>query len=102
MDNSDNINDLPVDSTQPTHNELQIVNNLFKEKDGKYMKLFKEMKSIIIIGVLFIIFSLPQVDGLVKTFVPSSENSPYILVLSKTIVFVGIYYFLNYFYLARK
>lgn len=99
---ADIIEQLPTDQTIPSRNEIHVINTLFKENKGNLQKIFDELKSSILIGLLFMIFSLPQIDIIIKKFVKIAEKSPYILIGIKAIVFVVIFYFLNNMYLVRN
>ena len=102
QDMSDVIDELPTDLSIPSHSEINMVNTLFKQNRGKMQIIFDELKSSILIGVLFILFSMPQVDDFVKKIVPSSEKSIYILLGNKAIAVIAVFYFLNNMYLVRK
>lgn len=97
----DPIRQLPVDQSQPTNNELQIVDTLFVKHRDTMDSIFSEAKESLIIGFLFIIFSLPQVDELVKKIFPAAGTSPYILVASKAAIVVATYWLVKHFYLSR-
>ena len=56
--NADIIDDLPTDHTVPSHSEINIVNNLFKENKSGMYKILHELKTALLIGILFIIFSI--------------------------------------------
>ena len=62
----DPISQLPVDQSQPSNNELQIVNSLFTKHKSTMDTLVEEAKDSVLIGALFIAFSLPLVDGLIE------------------------------------
>ena len=98
----DPISKLPVDQSQPTSNELQIVNSLFTKHKSTMNTLIEESKDSVIIGLLFVVFSLPVVDDFVKRFVPMAEKSPYILVAIKAVAVMALYWLIKHFYLARK
>lgn len=98
----DVITNLPVDQSIPTHTEIQILDTLFKQKQGTIQRVFSGTKDVLIIGFLFILFSLPQIDELIKKFAPSAENSPYILMLVKTVLFMVAYFIIKNMYLVRK
>ena len=98
----DQIDNLPSDQTVPTHNELTIVNNLFKQKEGNMQRLLKEFKGIAIIASLFFVLSLPQLDELLRKYISYANNSPYILIAIKTLIFIVFYYFINNYYLLKK
>jgi len=101
--NADIIDELPTDHTVPSHNEIKIVNNLFKQNKNGMYRILDELKTALIIGVLFIIFSIPQVDDLIKRVIPSSyTGSMYILLLVKAILLVVVFYFINNFYIMKN
>ena len=99
----DLISQLPVDQSQPTNNELQIVNSLFTTTHRNTMDtILKEAKDSIFIGMLFVIFSLPLVDSLLKRVLPITDKSPYILVAIKACCVMALYWLIKHFYLSRK
>lgn len=93
---------LPTDQTVPSHNEIQILDTLFKEKQNNIHHILKESKDVVIVGILFVLLSLKQVDELIVKFVPSSETSPYILILVKACLIMVFYFILKNWYLGRK
>lgn len=100
--NSDIIDSLPVDQNIPTHGEIQIVDSIFKQKYSTIQKLLNGLKDILIIGFLFLVCSIPQLEGVIKHFAPSSENSVYIMILIKTFIFMFLYFIVKNIYLIRK
>lgn len=99
---ADVIDQLPTDLSTPSHSEINMVNTLFKQNRGKLQIIFDELKPSIIIGILFILFSMPQTDDFIKKLAPSSEKSIYILLGIKVLSVIAIFYFLNNMYLVRK
>ena len=98
----DYLNQLPIDKTTPTHNEIMIVDNLFKEKKGTFDKILEKTKDILVLAIFFIIFSLPQVDSLIKKFISVTNNSIYILIGIKASLFAISYFIIKNIYLVRK
>ena len=98
----DIIEQLPSDQTVPSHNEIRIIDTLFKQKKGVIDKILKNTKDILIIGILFVIFSLPPIDELIKRFVPITATSPYILIGVKALLIMIVYFIVNNFYLSRN
>lgn len=96
----DNIANLPTDASIPSHNEIQMVETLFKQQHGTIQKLFAGTKEFILLLLLFVAFSLPQVDSLFRKFVTSAE-SPYILAGVKGVVFTIAYFLIKNMYLVR-
>lgn len=98
----DIIEQLPSDQTVPSHNEIRIIDTLFQQKKGVVDKILKNTKDILIIGILFVIFSLPPVDELIKRFITITTTSNYILIGVKALLFMLVYFILNNFYLSRN
>ena len=99
---NDSINDLPTDKVDPTENELKIVNNIFKKNKKMMNRIVEEFQDPLIIGILFVLFSLDQVNSIVIKFVPSAQNSIYILLGIKALAFMILYWIIKHFYLSRK
>jgi len=99
---SDNIDTLPTDQNMPSHNEIQIVERLFKQKHTTVQKILGGTKDVLVVGVLFVLFSLPQFDELVKRFFPSVEKSQYIFIFVKAVLFAVVYFVVKNLYLVRK
>jgi hypothetical protein len=98
----DVITQLPVDKTTPTHEELQIVNTLFKKHGGNIKIMFNEAKDAVLVGIIYILFSLPQLDDYIKKFLPITTKSVYFLLLIKVVFAIILYWVVKHFYLSRK
>ena len=101
INNGDSIDSLPVDQTILSHNEEQIANMIFKQQKSNFDKLLSGSKDVFMLGILFMIFSLKQVDGVIHKFIPCTRNSEYIFLLVKTILFTVIFFLIKNLYLAR-
>ena len=98
----DVIEQLPADMSVPSHNEIRIVDQLFQQKKGIFDRILSQTKDIVILGGLFIVFSLPFIDNLIKKFVTAAGTSPYILIGIKALLFVFSYFIIKNLYLVRK
>lgn len=99
----DIITSLPLaTNTQPTLNELKILDTLFKEHSRDLSLIFNEFKDLFIIGLIFVILNTPQTDNLIKKIFPISNNSIYIFLLIKTLIFLILYWTYKNFLLYRK
>jgi hypothetical protein len=98
----DMIEQLPADTSVPSHNEIRIVDQLFQQKKSMFDKILHSTKDILILGGLFIIFSLPFVDNLIQKFITITSTSPYILIGVKGLLFVFSYFIIKNLYLAKK
>jgi hypothetical protein len=96
----DLIEQLPSDTSVPSHNEIRIVDQLFQHK-GMFDHILHNTKDIFILGALFAIFSLPFIDNLIKKFIKISSTSQYILISIKTILFIILYFILTNLQLIR-
>lgn len=99
---SDNINLLPTNKIAPTDVDSEISNKLFGEEKTLVQKIVSEGKGIILLALLFIVVSLPQLDDIIKKFIPITSTSSYILIGLKAIIFSVLYWIINNFYLARN
>jgi hypothetical protein len=99
---SDLLTDLPSDKIQPSHEELQLVNMLFKQHNSTMYLIFNEAKEALFVGILFILFSIPQLDDLIKKFIPIANNSIYFLIIIKALLLMLLFWLIKHFYLAKK
>ena len=105
VDNQDGdiITQLPSDQTQPSHNELQIVNTLFKEHRQTMNVVFDECKDAVLVGLLFIAFtSIPQIDDFIRKILPISNKSNYFFIGCKVIIVICLFWIIKHFYLSKK
>ena len=94
--NSDLISSLPTNKSQPTHNELKHIEELFASSDV----VMKEFKTYLLSGIFFILISLPQMNHLLYKFLPYTRNSSYFLLMSKAFLFVILYWIADNFWLS--
>lgn len=90
--NSDFIDKLPTDDNVVSNSELQLANILFKEQQTILSKIISGTKDIIFIIGLYLVFCMPQIDGLIHRFFPSSVNSIYIFCGLKAVMFGFVYF----------
>ena len=104
MNNGDPIDNLPKDTNNPlSQQELKIIDTLFQpENKPKFNGLFRELKSMIVIIILYIIFSLPLVDAILKKILPITGTSVYVRILIKSLLFAIIWWLFAQFYLKRN
>ena len=101
---SDDIESLPLNNLYvPNSNEKAIVESLFGgSKSSMNNNLINEIKDLVLIAILFVIFSLKNVDELVEKFIPASQNSVYILLMVKTLGMVTLFWIIKNFYLSQR
>lgn len=92
---ADHIDKLPIDNSSPTPQEIQIIDTLFKKEGKTISKILEELKDIIYLAILFIVFSLPQFDNIIMNLIKTTQNSIYILIFIKAIIFIFTWYFIK-------
>mgnify|MGYP003981706667 CR=1 FL=1 len=98
---ADSINKLPTDKSTINHDEIKIVDKIFKENENKISNIMNDFRDAILGAVLYIILSMPMVDSLLKSFIPIANNSPIFLMIFKAILFVFLFYFIRNFAFGR-
>lgn len=96
---SDNLETLPSDLVEPLEYEKTIINNLFGSVN-KNKELKDELKRLILMFVLFIVFSFPIFTTILEKILPISNKSVYIAIILKGILFVGSFWIINNFALG--
>lgn len=103
MNNSyDIIDQLPVDNQLPTHEEINLINTIFKKEKTNIEKILEEFKSVIFIGILYILLSLIYVDNFIKSILPITLKYPYIIILIKAIILMLVVWIINNYWLLKK
>ena len=58
IQSGDSIGSLPTDQSVPNHNEIRLIDTLFKQNQSTINRILSGLKDVLIIGILFIVFSL--------------------------------------------
>ena len=96
---ADPISRLPIDSSIPHHQDIAMVNELFKKHGSTMDKVMDEFRGPIIYTGLFIFLSLPITTQGINYLCPtiSNEEGNLFVILSKAIIFlILIYVIQNY------
>jgi len=74
---ADKLSNLPIDSSIPNHKDIQTVNEIFKKHKSSMDNVANEFKIPFLYGVLFIFLSLPFINSILSSSLPSlvSTNS---------------------------
>jgi len=100
---ADLLHSLPVDETPLNHDEINILQTLFKDENAYDLsKIFIELKDAVIGGILFAILSSNKFDNIIQRFVPTSKNSVIIMICLKTIIFIFLFWIIVNFALAKR
>jgi hypothetical protein len=98
----DPISSLPVDEQPPTEKERLLVEKYFKKNISTFSKIMDSGQDAIVVGLIYIVMSLPQVDTLLIRFFPSLENQNYVRLAVKGLIATILFYCVKYMYLIRK
>ena len=93
---------LQTDRSSLTSKEQVIIDTLFKKKLTLMENVFEKSKYLAILAILFVVFSLPQADELMKKIYPAFSGSPYLLLAAKTVLFCIVYFAVSQIQFAMK
>ena len=102
--NYDLISNLPIDKSQPTESELLLLSTLFKDKEKKSIvqSVISEAYEPFLVGILFVLLSVPKLDEFIKSNIQITQNSIYFLLLFKMFVIMILFWIIKHFHLCRK
>tara|TARA_R110002111_G_scaffold144274_1_gene210425 strand:+ start:208 stop:543 length:336 start_codon:yes stop_codon:yes gene_type:complete len=98
----DNLNNLPSDQNPVSEEEYKIVDKMFKPKISAMNQILEKSKDIIVIGGLFLLFSLEQTDVYIKKYIRIANTSPTMLLIIKTCLFMLCIFIIKHLYLVKK
>ena len=91
--NGDYIENLPKDTKNADYEKQKpVIDTVFGENETLFKKAMKELSNSILIAVLFILFTLPQIDTLILKNIPNSNNS--IVMYAVKCFFIIVLYYL--------
>jgi hypothetical protein len=99
---SDMIESLPTDRIPPSESELKLMDNLFKKEQSNFEKFLEGSADVLLVGFLFVIFSLPEINQLIVRVIPVAGTSPYINVCIRGAFVMLVYLVIKNIHLARK
>jgi sterol desaturase/sphingolipid hydroxylase (fatty acid hydroxylase superfamily) len=97
----EDIASLPVSSQPPTDKELEIADVLFPKQISVMDKVYKSARDAVVVGIFFVVLSLPQVDDLLSKFLPVSGSWIMRLVL-KMLIMILLYFMYTRLFLVRR
>ena len=97
----DYISNLKVDNDEPDMSSMYMVNSLFNIKNiPEVKKTASGLKDIIIVGILFAIFSIPFVDNIITNILHLTKPSTVPCIAVKVLLFITLIFFFQNFSLA--
>ena len=99
----DNINDLQIDKKmRQTEIEIELIDTIFKGEPSTLKVLIDEIKEPLIVGVLFVLFSLQYVESVTQSLLPLTNNSPIFIMITKVIFIMILFWIIKHFNLSRN
>ena len=94
---ADQLSNLPVDSSISNHEDIQVVNELFKKHGSSMNHVVQEFKVPLIFTLFFIILSLPLATTGINYLAPSlaKESDNLFMILAKAFIFMILAYFVQ-------
>jgi uncharacterized integral membrane protein len=102
MKDADPIESLPTDKDNVSANSLHLLNTFFTEKESHVRVMLGELREVVILAILYILISLPQVDSFLLNIFSFTNNSPIILMVVKGVVLGILYYVTTNFKLIKS
>lgn len=99
--NGDLIQNLPTEKVEYTENQIKIANIMFKENKTTLNVLASELKDGIVLSVLFIFFSSPQLDAFILKTIPNANNL-FVLYSVKCVAIIILFYIFKNCHLSHK
>jgi hypothetical protein len=99
---ADDINSLPVDASIPSVEEAMAIDTLFKRNKSMLDSFMMHSKDVILVGALFVIFSIPQIRTLLGSMFPLIVKSPLIGTFILAVIVMILYFLVKNFALAKK
>lgn len=92
---SDRLETLPVDDSFVEPPDIHLVEQIFKENKEGVGKIASELKPILLVGIIYVLMSIPQVDEIIKKFLPFTRNSTFMFIGFKALVIMILLYFFS-------
>jgi len=85
-DNGDLISSLPTSDEIPTQDDIQLIQSVFKTNEKEVITIIDDLKEPVIICIVVVILSLPYINTLINTYIPSVGNETYLGAIIKGII----------------
>lgn len=102
MSDADIIEQLPVDQSLPTHDEINLINTIFKKEKNNIQKILNEFKDVLFVGIIFMILCSSYTNNLIQSLIPLTYNYSYLTDIIKALIFVILYWVTKNFWLIQK
>ena len=100
--NGDYIDSLPKDKKSSEYDQQKpIMDTVFGENETLVSRAMRELSNAILIAVLFILFTLQQVDSMIHKNIPNSNNM-FVMYGVKCSAIIILYYLFRNVQLVRK
>lgn len=87
----DDVDLMPVDNNPPNQTETGILESL-KSNDSKIKMTMSSLKVPLFAAALFLVISMPFIERLLCSAIKQCEDMPYLLLASKAILFMLVFF----------
>lgn len=92
----DYIYDLPVDKhKQQNEVEIELLRTLFKKNQPFFTVVLKKSYESFLVALLFLLFTIPYTENIIKSIFPVTENLAVLLIVIKFICVMIAYWILK-------
>ena len=92
----DYIYDLPVDKNNKQNEvELELLRTLFQKNKSFFSCVIKESYESFLVATLFILFTLPYMENIIKSIFPITENLGILLIAIKFLLVMIAYWIMK-------
>jgi hypothetical protein len=92
----DYIYDLPVDKhKQQNEVEIELLRTLFKKNQSFFTVVLKESYESFLVALLFLLFTIPYTENIIKSIFPVTENLTVLLIVIKFICVMIAYWIMK-------
>ena len=98
----DSLETLTVDKNSVSVKEAMIADELFPQKITIFGELCSKSKYLVLLIILFVLFSLPQTEEFIVKFYPDVSGKPYVVLALKAVCFALVFFALSNIHLVRR
>lgn len=92
----DYIDELPVDNSRQSEVEIELLKTLFKKNESFITFALKEVYEPFLVGLLFLLFTIPYTENIIKSLFPMTENLSILFIVFKLLLIMIIYWIMKY------
>ena len=71
IETGDPISELPTTDEVPTHDDIQVIQSIFKTNEKEVINIIDDLKEPVVICIIVFLLSLPFCNNLLNRYIPS-------------------------------